>query len=575
MRRATSALSSSGLLGGVLAVVAASACSDAISGGPRVDGDRVPAKVATSASTASGAGGSDVGPGGGDAGSGGGDGGGLCVTTRATTVADRALLGAAAPYPADGTLRGRDAELAASPIARREVAWAAALRVLAPAELALPIPGAEGATLPRFHTWYTKEDVSRLFHHLYGDIGAERRAIRDPFTDQELDDAFVWNPHAIEDDPAWPEDRFAEYVASLDEEGEVLGIGGISRVAYSPGAVRHLLHSYPNIVACDGVDPPPAVTDAPTSGPRRLVHEVAELDACERRAWGPYFVGEDETLVARATGDARLEILADDGEVLCTAEPGEPCEASGARALSVAVTALFPGEVALDVDYEEADPAWTSCLDGPFPIDAAVIKADWRRVWPGDPLPTYVTSPDAIAARLAGDASWDVPDGTAEPGPESIYTVTTPAGAMYRLAGLHLMTKELDHWLWVTLFWSEDPTSDLGADRPVEIDELGGPWASYKLCAVSAFGEGDGSPSWCSNPYIEEGHGNASSNCIGCHQHGGTDMESQTILDDFPEYGRTAIRNNFPSDYSWALGQGDHLLRQLADEVEWWDAGDP
>ena len=26
-----------------------------------------------------------------------------------------------------------------------------------------------------------------------------------------------------------------------------------------------------------------------------------------------------------------------------------------------------------------------------------------------------------------------------------------PNGNRYRLAGLHLMTKELDHWLWITL----------------------------------------------------------------------------------------------------------------------------
>ncbi len=560
-------------LSAVIALAAASACDD------RVADSAATGDVASAASQAgpatTGAGGSgEVDGDGGRAEGPGGSGGATCVTTRAATVADRALLGAASPYPADGTLRGRDAELAGSPVARREVAWAAALRALAPVALTIPLPQAPGWTLPRFHTWYTKEDVSRLFHHLYGGIGKERRAARDRFSDSELDDAFVWNPHAIEEDPTWPEDRFEAYVASLDSAGEVEGIGGISRVAYSPGAVRHLLHSYPEIVACDGVDPPAAVTDAPTTGPRRLVHLTAALSHCERRVWGPYFVGEGETLTARATGETRLEILGEEGDVRCTASAGESCVTAGPGALQVAAIALQGGEIAVDVDYEEADPEWASCLDGPFPLDAAVVKADWRRVLPGDPLPTYDTSPEALAARLAGNASWEHADGSADPGPEAIFTVTTPAGAIYRLAGLHLMTKELDHWLWVTLFWSADPDADLGADRPDAVAALAGPWKSYKMCTATGFAEADGSPSWCSNPYVEEGHGNASSNCIGCHQHGGTGTESQMILDEMPAFGRTAIRNNFPSDYSWALDQGDRLLRQLADEVEWWDAGD-
>lgn len=511
----------------------------------------------------------------------GGDGGDpTCQAVRAATVADRALLGEASPYPADGTLRGREAELAASPIIRREVAWSAALRALSPVQLGLPLPGAPDATLPRFHTWYTKEDVSRLFHHLYGSIGDSRRAARDPFTDDELDDAFVWNPHAVEEDPTWPEDRFDAYVASLDEDAEIAGIGGISRTAYSPAAARHLLRSYTEIVGCDGATPPPPVTDAPSTGPRRMVHEAVSLEACERRTWGPYFVGNGETLVAAATGAARLEVTDDEGAIVCTALEGESCEAGGPGALHVATTAFESGPVTLDIDYEEANPEWASCLKGPFPLDAAIVKASFSRVWPGDPLPTYETSPSALAARMQGDASWNVADGFADPGPESIYTVTTPSGATYRLAGLHLMTKELDHWLWVSLWWSPDPDEDLGADRPAAVADLDGPWKGYKMCVVSAFAEADGedgadgAPSWCSNPYLEQGHGNASSNCIGCHQHGGTGLDAQTILDTMPAFGRTPIRNNFPADYSWGLDQGDRLLRMFSDEVDWWDAGD-
>jgi hypothetical protein len=158
------------------------------------------------------------------------------------------------------------------------------------------------------------------------------------------------------------------------------------------------------------------------------------------------------------------------------------------------------------------------------------------------------------------------------------------------------MTKELDHWLWITLWWSETPNDDFGADRPKSIDALGGPWGSYKMCVTTAFGEedplpsggfdmahpslasalaavyaGKGAPTWCSNPYLEEGHGNAGTNCIGCHQHGGTELRSEDIL-LFSDFGRPARRNNFPADYSWATTRGDDLGQLFADEEAWWKA---
>src|SRR5690606_36972628 len=119
-----------------------------------------------------------------------------------------------------------------------------------------------------------------------------------------------------------------------------------------------------------------------------------------------------------------------------------------------------------------------------------------------------------------------------------------------------------DHWLWTTLWWSSSPSSDFGADRPANID---GVWANYKMCTASAFAEHDpqpgggfddddhaslaealaaaytgvDGPSWCSNPYLEEGHGNAGTNCVGCHQHGGTELTSEEVL-LLPAHGRPA-----------------------------------
>jgi hypothetical protein len=87
---------------------------------------------------------------------------------------------------------------------------------------------------------------------------------------------------------------------------------------------------------------------------------------------------------------------------------------------------------------------------------------------------------------------------------------------------------------------------------------------------------GVGAPSWCSNPYIEVGPHNAATNCIGCHQHGGTDMVVQSILDEQPHYGTTRVRNNFFTDYLWAVkgGLGEDLSSIVQEEIDFWDATD-
>jgi len=123
-------------------------------------------------------------------------------------------------------------------------------------------------------------------------------------------------------------------------------------------------------------------------------------------------------------------------------------------------------------------------------------------------------------------------------------------------------------------------------------------WRNYKMCTASAYLEGDpdprggqpgslgdalaavhrgtGAPSWCTNPYVESGAGNATTNCIGCHQHGGTARTPEQIL-ALPGHGATRVRNNFPADYLWAIkgGGGDDLSSAVQVEIEYWDANDP
>jgi len=256
-----------------------------------------------------------------------------------------------------------------------------------------------------------------------------------------------------------------------------------------------------------------------------------------------------------------------------------------------------PGHADVEVDYVTEDVRDPTCLDGEMPRDAVVVKADWIRQFPGETIPIYDTSGARMSSRLGGEQTWTA-DGVADPQPDEIYTVELPTGGRFRLPALHIMSKELDHWVWITLWYSTSPDTDFGADRPASVAALPGPWSHYKMCVATTYLEADpdprggqtgtlgdalaavhrgvGGPTWCSNPYLEEGKSNAITNCIGCHQHGGTALQPADIL-AAPDHGVTRTRNNFFTDYLWVIkgGGGEDLSSTVQAEVDFWDANDP
>ena len=64
-------------------------------------------------------------------------------------------------------------------------------------------------------------------------------------------------------------------------------------------------------------------------------------------------------------------------------------------------------------------------------------------------------------------------------------------------------------------------------------------------------------------------------NCIGCHQHGGTSLEPEDIIEDeqrFPDSGRTQLREVFPADYLHVLRHAENLGQEIRREVLHYDA---
>ena len=534
----------------------------------------------------------------------------LGQTVSAATVQDRKIIGAVAPYSADLTIAERDEELRTSIAARRAVAWDVVGRVLAPTPLAEPMLASQFGgqpVIPAWHTWFGRDDFDRVFKKLYADLGPTARAARAPLDTATIDAGFAWNTTALDSlTQEWPEQRYNDYIAAIDSQNKAQGIGGINRVGYSSGAMRHLIGSYAEQYACRLADSPEAFDNQPMrEGQHVDAAEHVAVSGCEWRVLGPFVASAREKVTVTSHGDGDVDVYVRRGEApepqafdckSAGATSSETCRVDGGGLVYVAVFGAKASTAVVNVGYTAEDVALPTCLAEEMPRDAVLVKADWRRDL-GDNLPFYDTSAARMRERFATQADWADGDGSANPG-ASIYGITLPNGNSFRLPGLHIMTKELDHWLWITLWWSNNPNADFGADRPASVSSLPGPWKNYKMCVVSQYLEGDAdprggfagslgdsleavsagtnTPSWCSNPYLELGPSNAQTNCIGCHQHGGTQISPEEIL-ALPHHGSTRLRNNFFTDYLWAIkgGQGEDLSALVQAEVDFWDVTDP
>lgn len=419
----------------------------------------------------------------------------VASTEQAAQPIDRLLMGKAATYPADTGLRARAHVLESSMAERRKAAWAIVEKVLAPVRIAAEAPGSGAPTLPRFQTWYSREEILPMFDRLFRALPDEDKRARAPFTKEAVDEVFPWNAARATSLASFTEERLEARRRELATAAGLHSLGKDARVLMSPDYVAHLLHSYREII---------------------------------------------------------------------------DCMPSGAN--------------------ESDDPSkFAPCLAGEFPAAAVAVKTRWMPS--SSPIPVYDTSAASLEEKLARGRFGDG-DSHANPDDDSAYTMQLTPDTKLRLVALHIMTKELRDWTWITLWWSPDPDSDFGADRPATIT---GPFANYKMCVVTAYEEKDPAPdssfaatqptlanaiataaahgpsTWCSNPYLETAERAAKTSCIGCHQHGGTGETMETILADgqrFPDFARTKLRSSFPADYAFTTEGGLDLAAGMRARVE-------
>lgn len=459
-------------------------------------------------------------------------------------VFGRALVGIAQPYQADLGLSLQEEQLRTDMGFRRQVAWSIVQRVIDPVPLlgvaelgvdndALEIDEGEIPTVPRWQTWYGVEDFKRMFRELYGNLTPEQRAAREPFSDEAIQQIELWNAAAQERSERWPLDRFLKHVSEL----------GICPEDMEAEACAQSLQSN---------------FSGATAGNSRITYSPSTV----------------------------RHLLRNYGSILSCFEE---------------LDFLAP-----DTAPEDEDQNFTYCLESEFPADAVLTKAHWIRSDFNRTMPAFDTDAASLE-RVVGPsktADWADGDRQVDPLADKIVTIRLLNGDMYRLAGLHIMTKELRHWVWTTLWWSDQPDSDFGADRPDTLRAMSPVWANYKMGVVVDYKEGDPNPSarfpdqptlaaavsatqgettWMSNPYVEHGRGNARTNCIGCHQHGGSTLgpdldgdgtpdalDLELIISNealYPQNGRTQQRTLFPTDYLWSTLRVDSLAQVIKTEA--------
>jgi hypothetical protein len=424
------------------------------------------------------------------------------------TPIDRLLLGQASAYPADLAMGQRSPVLDSSMVERRKMAWGVIEKVITPVTIG-------GKT-----TAQTTDDVA---------------------TSQKLPRFQTW--HAREE--VLP--MFDRLFRGLSEE---------DRAARAPFPAQAIADVFPWNAT--------RATSLASFTQERLDQRRAELQTPE----GLASLGKDQRVLM--SPDYVTHLFESYNRML-------DCKASDPVA---------PGTTT----EPASSAAFAPCLNGEFPAAAVAVKTRWMPSTSA--VPVYDTSAAGVKTRLENGTFPDQGDGQlATPDPSQVYTMQLTADTTSRLVAMHIITKELRDWVWITMWWSPTPNEDFGADRPASIT---GAFANYKMCVVTAYDEkdkapgtglpksladavnaandGGGSPgTWCSNPYLETAEHSAKTNCIGCHQNGGTQETTDTILAQdakFPDHARTKVRNDFPADYAFTTTGGLEIASEFKNRIE-------
>jgi hypothetical protein len=143
------------------------------------------------------------------------------------------------------------------------------------------------------------------------------------------------------------------------------------------------------------------------------------------------------------------------------------------------------------------------------------------------------------------------------------------AGDRLVLVGMHVTTRELENWFWMTFWWHDRPDEGpFAADRP---SELKGVWRNYLMNISYDMDnprEPDGTPHIAYNPYLEGAMlDGVVTNCMTCHRRASWPPQPpvDVLLSDDLQYSRllglTVVRGQAAAQATYMNVPFDRLLK--------------
>jgi hypothetical protein len=401
---------------------------------------------------------------------------------------------------------------------------------------------ADQQTIPLWRTWYEQGEILNMFDAAYFRLSDAQAKKRGPICESEVASAFKDFLNRDLDDYGFSPADFQKKLGQFQAHADVEGIPGTGFTMFSPPIAAHYLRNYKEVIECDAH----ARDEAPPSTLNHSHCMLSEFPNGHTRSFA-------------YSSEAKKDLSHCQG----------PQDQFDERSLGMSVA----------------------------------VKGNWFPVRPDSKIAVFDTSAAGMKKYL-GEGEFTAIE-TVDANDvifKDVYSISTRPNihsdkkVAVGLAAAHFAIKQFSDWMWITIWWSKDPNSDFGEDRP---DSISGTWRNYKMCVVvdyqdskyamdddfrdkyptlaASLDETFDNPatntgnSWCSNPFIERRKNNARTNCMGCHQHAGTGIANESIFKgdevNFPNSARLKVRTNFMADYLFSFDQNpdqfQHEIREI------------
>ncbi|HET9236560.1 MAG TPA: hypothetical protein VFO10_04890 [Oligoflexus sp.] len=118
------------------------------------------------------------------------------------------------------------------------------------AEMLRPLHAASHPNFLVWQSWYGREDLQRIFRHLYENLGPAGRRERRELSPTVIQDGIRWNDELQFHDAGWDARRFEEWFARYDTDEKKRSIPGMQKILFNQTALTFLLQNYERLEIC-------------------------------------------------------------------------------------------------------------------------------------------------------------------------------------------------------------------------------------------------------------------------------------------------------------------------------------